>query len=682
MHEPLRWMWVPWYEIRFDSFQDSDGDGVGDIRGATERLPYIAELLGSRLPDRVPEGIGGIVWVTPFYPSPKVDGGYDVRDYVGIDPLYGTMADFDAFCAEAERLNLGIVVDLVLNHTSEEHPWFLRERTGLAALEGQERASLGEFYVWEDEQPEDWFRIIFNDSEWSNWAYDRHAVAGRGPLPVDAALDALAERDPERAHALRTRINAVMSQLIWPAVGHEAGEAPEIPPYDLTRRIEHMARTRPELAHRSIDLQEDLNAALVELGLPRIGRWYLHRFKTEQPDLNWYNPYVEGALLEVIDFWLSKPSVLGFRADAVPYAFLGNPRDGYHGENHPLTHQLLQRIRAHVDGRHPGRFVICEANMPPEQLFTYFGTPERPECHMVYDFTLTPAIPWAFSLGSARPVIDALTRERPPSLGSDRDLLNLYAGCHDEKTLEKVAPEVREGLWAFYCRDNPWDPDAPFDGRYRLNLGFRSRTAVWLGRSRARQTLLHALGIALEGSPLLYYGDEIGMGSLLLEDRDGLRLPMQWEPDDHAGFTTGTPFRPMIATGPYGYREGVNVREQRADPDSLYHAVRRLLHTRQRSAALYCGGQRVLETDNETVLAFVRYTEDEAVLVVGTFSPHTQRVRLHTGESLFDSRPEVPFPAALRVLRDMFTGDVVAELDGATVELELEPYGVRWFGLE
>jgi len=683
MHEPLRWMWVPWYEIRFESFQDSDGDGVGDVRGATERLPYIADLLGSQLPARVTRGVGGIVWVTPFYPSPKVDGGYDVSDYTGVDPLYGTMADFDAFCAQAERVNLGVVVDLVLNHSSEEHPWFRREREGLSALEGEERKSLGEFYVWRDRQPDDWARIIFNDSEWSNWAYDRYATAGVESLPVESTLANLAEGDPGRADALRRRLNGILSELMWPGVGHGPGQEPEIAPRYLARRIAHMARTCPELEERSVRLQAGLNEVLGELGLPRIGRWYLHRFKTEQPDYNWHNPRLEQAMLEVIDYWLSKPGVVGFRADAIPYAYLGEPDDGCQGENHPLTHELLVRMRAHVDAEHSGAFVVCEANMPPGQLFPYFGTPQRPECHMVYDFTLTPAMPRAFAKASAGPLVNALTRNRPPSLDADKDLLNLYAGCHDEKTLEKVSPEVREALWAFYCKDDPWDSECPYDPRYKLNLGYRSRTAVWLGHSRARQTALHGLGIALEGSPLLYYGDEIGMGSVILDDRDGLRLPMQWDGSEHAGFTHGTPFRPMIRTGPYGYRDGVNVADQRGDPDSLYHTVRRLLHARQLSRVLYAGGQRVLRTDSDAVLALVRHTEEEAVLVVGNFSPEAQRARLRLDDALFDSRPELTFPAGpFRSLRDMLNTGQIASVDGRTVTVELDGYGLTWLELE
>jgi glycosidase len=677
------WMHVPWYEIRFESFQDSLGNGIGDIPGATSRLAHIADLVGAGIEGRVSQGLGGIVWVTPFYPSPNVDGGYDIANFVAVDPLYGTMDDFDRFCLRAQELGLGVVVDLVLNHSSDRHPWFLRERLGKAAEPGLDRGALGEFYVWRDEQPEDWFRIIFNDSEWSNWSYDRYALADGRPLPLDAALSRLGETDPVREWELRERLSPLMSELLWPQIGVGPGCEPDVNPYYLARRIEHMARSRPALLVRSVEIQEELNEILQAVGLPRIGRWYLHRFKTEQPDLNWYNPHVERLMLEVIDFWLGKPGVVGFRADAIPYAFLGEKDDGYEGENHPLTHALLARMRAHIDARHPNKFMVCESNMPPALLFPYFGTPEAPECHAVYDFTITPALPWAFMLGHAGPMVTALSEERPPSLGAERDLLNLYDGVHDEKTLEKVRPEIREALWQFYCRDDPWDPACPEDPRYRLNLGYRSRTAVWLGGDVRRQVLLHGIGIALEGSPLIYYGDEIGMGSLILDDRDGLRLPMQWDDSPHAGFTTGEPFREMIAEGRFGYREGVNVAAQRADPGSLLNILRDLFHRRQRSPALFAGGQRILRVDDPAVLALLRYTEEEAVLVVGNFSAQPVRTAVRLEDPLFDSRPEIPLDIErFTQVRSMFTGHAVPLAPGEPVTVEMERYDVFWMTLE
>lgn len=683
METLLPWMRIPWYEIRFESFQDSFGNGLGDISGATRRLDHIADLLGSQLPGRVSPGLGGIVWVTPFYPSPNVDGGYDIANFTAVDPLYGTMDAFDRFCLRAQALNLGVVVDLVLNHSSDRHPWFLRERLGEAAIPGVDRATLGEFYVWRDEQPEDWFRIIFNDSEWSNWSYDRYAIADGGTLCLDAALRRLGERDPAQEWELRERLSPLMSELLWPQIGQGSGREAEVNPHYLARRIDHMSRARPSLQIRSVEVQEELNEILEAVGLPRIGRWYLHRFKTEQPDLNWYNPNVERLMMDVIDFWLDKPGVVGFRADAIPYAYLGERGDGYEGENHPLTHALLARMRQHIDAQHPGKFMVCESNMPPHLLFPYFGTPEAPECHAVYDFTITPAMPWAFMLGHAGPLVTALSEERPPSLGTDRDLLNLYDGVHDEKTLEKVRPEIREALWQFYCKDNPWDPEAEEDPRYRLNLGYRSRTAVWLGNDARRQVLLHGIGIALEGSPLLYYGDEIGMGSLILDDRDGLRLPMQWDDSPNAGFTEGEPFRVMIDTGPYGYLDGVNVAAQRGDPGSLMNILRNLFHLRQCNEALCAGGQRVLRVDNPAVLAFLRYTADHAVLVVGNFSGEAQRATVRLEDTVFDSRPEIALDIEqFTVVRSMFTGHEVPLTPGEPVTVDMELYDVFWMTLE
>ncbi len=488
------------YEARVRSFFDSNGDGVGDFRGLASKIDYFQDL-----------GVTA-VWLLPFYPSPLRDDGYDIADYTAVHPDYGTLADFELFIEEAHRRGIRVITELVLNHTSDQHPWFKRARR--APPGSVER----DFYVWND-TPERWTeaRIIFQDFEPSNWSWD----------PVARA-------------------------------------------------------------------------------------YYWHRFYSHQPDLNFQNPAVEEALLAAVDFWLSK-GVDGLRLDAVPYLF---EADGTSCENLPETHVFIKKLRAHIDARFKDRMLLAEANQWPEDAAAYFGNGD--ECHMNFHFPIMPRLFMSIHMEDRFPILDILaqTPQIPPSCQ-----WALFLRNHDELTLEMVTDEERDYMYRAYAHDS----------EMRINLGIRRRLAPLCGNDRRKMELLHGLLFSLPGTPVLYYGDEIGMGdNVFLGDRNGVRTPMQWTGDRNAGFSKANPQRlilPVIIDPEYHY-EAINVEAQQNNSNSLLWWTKRLIALRKQFQAFGRGTMEPLTPSNHRVLAFVRQFETDTVLVVANLSRFPQYVEL------------------------------------------------------
>jgi maltose alpha-D-glucosyltransferase/alpha-amylase len=511
------------YEVYVRAFADENGDGHGDLRGLTTKLDYFRDL-----------GVD-CLWLQPVYPSPLLDDGYDISDYYGIHPDYGTLDDFKVLLDEAHARSLRVITDLVLNHTSDQHPWF-------QAARADPRSPYRDYYVWSDtDQKYKDTRIIFLDTEKSNWSWDEAAR-----------------------------------------------------------------------------------------------QYYWHRFYASQPDLNYGHPAVRAEMLNVIKFWLDL-GVDGFRADAVPYLF---EREGTNCENLPETHAYLKEIRRFMHEHYPGRILLAEANQWPEDLLPYFG--QGDEFHMGFHFPIMPRIFQALRLGESAPIVSILNRT-PPIPASCQWCL--FLRNHDELTLEMVTPDEREWLWREY---------AP-EPRMRLNLGIRRRLAPLLDNDRRKIELAHALLFTLPGSPIIYYGDEIGMGDDLdLPDRNGVRTPMQWEAGPNAGFSSAAPERlysPVIDDGVSGYRR-VNVAAQRLSGSSLWHALRRLLAIRKAHPAFGRGASEILPLENQAVLAIVRSYQGETIAAVHNLSTLPQTARLDLGRwagaSATDllSRRTMPSPAA------------------------------------
>ncbi|MBW8271145.1 maltose alpha-D-glucosyltransferase [Caldovatus aquaticus] len=530
------------YQLHVKSFFDSNDDGVGDFPGLIQKLDYIAGL-----------GVD-TVWLLPFYPSPRRDDGYDVADYRGVHPEYGTLADARRFVREAHARGLKVLADLVINHTSDQHPWFQRAR----------RARPGSvwrnYYVWSDtDRRYAGTRIIFSDVETSNWTWD----------PVAKA-------------------------------------------------------------------------------------YYWHRFYSHQPDLNFDNPRVLREIIGAMRFWLDI-GVDGFRLDAVTYLV---EREGTSNESLPETHEVLKKLRAAMDERHPGRIFLAEANQWPEDMLPYFGSGD--ECHMAFHFPLMPRMYMAIAQEDRFPISDILrqTPELPPGCQWAIFLRN-----HDELTLEMVTDRERDYLWATYAADK----------RARLNLGIRRRLAPLLERDRRRIELMNALLLSLPGTPVIYYGDEIGMGdNIFLGDRDGVRTPMQWSPDRNGGFSRADPAQlvlPVIQNPLYGY-QAVNVEAQSRDPHSLLNWMRRMLALRKRSRAFGRGAMRLLYPENRKVLAYLREHEGDSILCVFNLSRAAQAVELD-----------------LSALAGRLPVEMLGGTDFPPIEpqrpyrLTLAPYGFFWFWL-
>ncbi len=540
-NDPLWYKDAIVYELHVRSFYDSDGDGVGDFRGLTQRLDYLQDL-----------GVTAL-WLLPFCPSPLKDDGYDTSDYTAIHATYGTMRDFKAFLREAHRRGLHVIIELVLNHTSDQHPWFRRARQAKPGNHWRK------FYVWSD-TPEKYreARIIFKDFEPSNWAWD----------PV--------------------------------AQGH-----------------------------------------------------YWHRFYAHQPDLNFDHPAVQRAMLRVVDFWL-KLGVDGLRLDAVPYLY---EREGTSCENLPETHAFLKMLRDHVDKRFPNRMLLAEANQWPEDAIAYFGAAD--ECHMAFHFPLMPRLFMAIQREDRFPIIDIA--QQMPSIPETCQWA-LFLRNHDELTLEMVTDEDRDYMYRLFAID----PQA------RVNLGIRRRLAPLLGNDRRTIELVNSLLFSLPGTPVLYYGDEIGMGdNVYLGDRNGVRTPMQWSADRNAGFSRANPQRlclPVIIDPEYRY-EAVNVEAQQNNRNSLLWWMKRLISLRKRSKVFGRGSLEFLPSENRKVLTFVRRYQDEAVFVVANLSRFAQSVDL----DLSAFKGTVPL--------ELFGQTRFPPVSNAPYSLTLGPHIFYWFAL-
>ncbi len=508
-------MTPPWYqnavfyELYVRAFYDSNGDGHGDLRGVTQKLDYLQSL-----------GVD-CLWLLPIYPSPLKDDGYDIADFYAVHPDYGTLEDFKALVEAAHARGLRVITDLVLNHTSDQHPWF-------QAARADRQSPYRDYYVWSDsDQKYKDARVIFLDTETSNWTWDAQA-----------------------------------------------------------------------------------------------GQFYWHRFYSSQPDLNYDNPAVQEEMLRVAAFWLDL-GVDGFRADAVPYLF---EREGTNCENLPETHAFLKRLRAWMEANYPGRVLLCEANQWPEDVRPYFGgdpaDPAAPgdEFHLAFHFPLMPRLFMALAKGRRDDLVDILRRTPP-----------IPANCqwctflrnHDELTLEMVTEAERQWMWRAYA------PEA----RMRLNLGIRRRLAPLLDGDRRKIELAYSLLLTLPGAPVLYYGDEIGMGDdLSLPDRNGVRTPMQWEAGPNAGFTRpdARPYAPPVAAPPFGYTQ-VNVAAQTADPGSLFHRLRRMLAARKAHPAFGAAPLEWLESAPPQAAAFLRRGAEETLLCLHNLSGKPLRLALPPG---------------------------------------------------
>ena len=530
------------YELHVRAFADGNADGIGDFKGLTSKLDYLQDL-----------GVTAL-WLLPFYPSPLKDDGYDLASYTEIHPDYGTLRDFRIFLREAHRRGLRVITELVVNHTSDQHPWFQRARRAPAG--SKER----DFYVWSDNQePYREARIIFKDFETSNWAWDPLAKA-----------------------------------------------------------------------------------------------YYWHRFYSHQPDLNFANPSVRQAIFEAMDFWLEM-GVDGLRLDAVPYLF---EREGTICENLPETHEFLRELRRHVDAKYKNRMLLAEANQWPEEAVNYFGAGD--ECHMAFHFPVMPRIFMSVHMEDRFPIVDIL--DQTPEIPANSQW-TLFLRNHDELTLEMVTDEDRDYMYKVYASD----PKA------RINLGIRRRLAPLLANNRRKIELLNCLLFSLPGTPVVYYGDEIGMGdNFYLGDRNGVRTPMQWSADRNAGFSEANPqrlFLPIIIDPQHHY-EAINVEAQQENLSSMLWWMKRLITLRKRYRAFGRGSTEFLFPENRRVLVFIRRLEDEIILTVANLSRFVQAAELDLSQ---------------------FKGRVPVELFGQTefpsigelpYFITLGPHGFYWFKLE
>jgi maltose alpha-D-glucosyltransferase/alpha-amylase len=530
------------YQLHVRSFFDSNGDGIGDFAGLTAKLDYVASL-----------GVTAI-WLLPFYPSPLRDEGYDIADYMNINPMYGSLDDFKRFLDAAHQLGLSVISELVINHTSDQHAWFQRARR--APKGSPER----DFYVWSDTSdryPE--VRIIFQDFEPSNWTWD-----------------------------------------------------------------------------------------------PLAQQYYWHRFYSHQPDLNFDNPVVRQTVLDIVDYWFGM-GIDGVRLDAIPYLY---ERDGTNGESLPETHGFLKELRAHIDEHFPGRMLLAEANQWPDETAAYFGDDD--ECQMCFNFPLMPRLFMAVQQEERFPIVDILRHTpTPPPLSQ----WAIFLRNHDELTLEMVTEEERDAMYRFYATD----PQS------RVNLGLRRRLAPLLRNDRRRLELMHALLFSLPGTPVMYYGDEIRMGdNIYLRDRDSVRTPMQWSPDRNSGFSHANPqrlFLPTIVDPEYHYQSR-NVETEEQSPHSFLWWLRRVLRLRARHRSFSRGTLRFLFPQNPRILAYLRESDGETILVVVNLSRLAQFVELDLAE--FRGREPV----------ELFGQTRFPQIGELPYLLSLGPHGFYWFRLD
>jgi maltose alpha-D-glucosyltransferase/alpha-amylase len=528
------------YELYVRGFFDSTGDGNGDLRGVIEKMDYLADL-----------GVD-CLWLMPIFASPLKDDGYDISDFYRIHPTLGDVKDFEALAQAAHARGIRIITDLVLNHTSDQHPWFQEARR-------DPNSPYRNYYVWSDtDQKYLDARIIFTDSYQSNWTWD-----------------------------------PVARQYFW------------------------------------------------------------HRFFSHQPDLNYDNPEVRQAVLDVIAFWLDH-GIDGFRVDAIPYLF---EREGTSCENLPETHDFCRDIRRMVDDRYPGAVLLAEANQWPADLMAYFGAGD--EFHMAFNFPLMPRIFMAIRREQSRPIIDIM--QQLPVI-PDSCQWAVFLRNHDELTLEMVTDEERDYMYREYAKDP----------RMRLNMGIRRRLAPLMECDRRQVVLLHSLLFTLPGTPVLYYGDEIGMGdNIYLGDRNGVRTPMHWSGDRNAGFSRADPSRlyaPLIQDPLYHY-QAVNVEAQLRSPMTLLHVLRRLIRVRKKHREFSRGTLRFVDGDNARVVAYTREFEGRAAVVVANLSAVAQPV--HLDLSAFRGRNLV----------ELLGHQVFPGIDERPYFLSLAPHSFFWFGV-
>jgi maltose alpha-D-glucosyltransferase / alpha-amylase len=537
--DPLWYKDAVIYQLHVKTFHDSNGDGIGDFRGLIEKLDYLQEL-----------GVTAI-WILPFYPSPLKDDGYDIADYFSVNPNYGTLQDFQAFLAAAHERGLKVITELVINHSSDQNPWFQKSRR--AAPGTPER----EMYVWSD-TPDKYnaTRIIFKDFETSNWAWD-----------------------------------------------------------------------------------------------PVAKSYYWHRFYSHQPDLNFDHPAVHEAVEKVCDYWLDM-GVDGLRLDAVPYLY---EREGTSCENLRETHDYLKKLRAHVDAKYEGRMLLAEANQWPEDAVEYFG--DGDESHMNFHFPLMPRMFMSLQMEDRFPIIDIM--DQTPAI-PDNCQWAMFLRNHDELTLEMVTDEERDYMWRVYAND----PTA------RINLGIRRRLAPLMANSRRKIELLNILLFSMPGTPVIYYGDEIGMGdNVYLGDRNGVRTPMQWSADRNAGFSRANPQQlllPIIIDPEYNY-EAINVENQQKNLSSLLWWTRRVIAMRKNFKAFSRGTLEFLYPENSKILAFLRRYEDETVLVVVNLSRFSQVAELDLSRF------------AGCALMEVFGQNYFPAIKDAPYVLTLGPHSHFWF---
>ena len=529
------------YEVPVRSFYDSSNDGSGDFVGLTEKLPYIRDL-----------GVD-CIWLLPFYPSPLRDDGYDIADFYGIHPDYGTLDDFKAFLDRAHALGLRVIADMVLNHTSDQHQWFQEARRSTDS-------PYRDYYVWSDDPTlyKD-ARIIFTDTEISNWTFD-----------------------------------------------------------------------------------------------PVAGQYYWHRFFSNQPDLNYENPAVQQAMLDVISYWLDF-GLDGFRCDAVPYLY---ERDGTNCENLPETHAYLKQVRRHVDEHYPGKILLAEANQWPADVIAYFGNGD--EFHMAFHFPIMPRIFMAIRREERMPIVEIM--QQTPDI-PELCQWGMFLRNHDELTLEMVTDAERDYMYYEYAKDP----------RMKINIGIRRRLAPLAENGRRQIELLNSILLSMPGSPILYYGDEIGMGdNYYLGDRNGVRTPMQWSSDRNGGFSRADPARlysPAIMDPVYGF-QSINVEAQERTPTSLLNWIKRLIRVRKKYPAFGRGSLAFLGGGNPRVLTYMRQYEGQTLLVVLNLSRFVQCAEVDlsrfTGMQPVELIGETHFPAITE--RPYF--------------FTLGPHAFYWFRLE
>ena len=540
-NESLWYKDAVFYEVNVRAFYDSNGDGDGDLNGLAQKLDYL-------------KGLGvDVLWLLPIFASPLLDDGYDIADYYTIHPDFGNLNDFKDLLQAAHQRGMRVITDLVLNHTSDQHEWFQ------AARKGRDNP-FHDYYVWSDsDQKYSEARIIFLDSEDSNWTWDDSAQ-----------------------------------------------------------------------------------------------RYYWHRFYASQPDLNFDNPAVREEMLQVAKFWLDL-GVDGFRADAVPYLF---EREGTNCENLPETHTYLKELRTFIDEHYPGRILLCEANQWPNDVRQYFG--DGDEFHMGFHFPLMPRIYMALCLGDVAPLVWVMDQTPPIPKNSQ---WCTFLRNHDELTLEMVTEEERQWMW------NQYAPDP----RMRLNLGIRRRLAPLLDNDRRKIELAYSLLFTLPGSPVIYYGDEIGMGdNIWLEDRNGVRTPMQWDPGLNAGFSTAPAeklYAPLIDEDEFSYQR-LNVRMQEKEPDSLLNWIRQHLQLRKKYPVFGRGNLQILSTSNTSVLAYLRQDEHQTLLIINNLASDTQQFILNL--SLYTNHK----------LIDLTQGEAPKTITNEEYSFELSAYAYHWYLLD